>query len=308
MLTTREKKSLSILIVDDEKTNTQLLGRVLKSQGYQVAVAYSGEEALEWVSTHELDLVLLDIMMPGIDGYEVCRRLKEEPTTQHIPIIFVTAMGKAVDEQKGLELGAVDYIKKPFSIPIVKARIETHLILKQQRDFLNRLSSLDGLTGIANRRFLDTNLLQNWRYAIREKKSISLIMIDIDFFKLYNDTYGHLAGDVCLKRLAIMFQENLKRPGDFVSRYGGEEFAVVLPETDESGLQNIMERLLIKTHQLKIPHAKSDISSSVTISMGGVTIFPHQDSSLEAFIDRSDQLLYKSKDAGRNQYISEVLK
>lgn len=307
MLTAKEKESMSILIVDDEPTNIQLLGGILSREGYQIDYAHNGTEALDKTTGKDYDLILLDIMMPGIDGYEVCKRLKMEAATQNIPIIFVTAMGKAVDEQKGLLLGAVDYIKKPFLIPIVKTRVETHLTLKRQRDILNMLSSLDGLTGIANRRFLDENLSRHWRHSVREHKPISFIMIDIDCFKLYNDTYGHLEGDACLKNLASMFTANLKRPGDFVARYGGEEFAVVLPETDESGLCNILDRLWKSTQDLKIPHEKSAVSDYVTISQGGVSTQPTQESSLEAFISRSDQLLYKAKDKGRNCYEYEVI-
>lgn len=307
MLTAKEKESMTILIVDDEPTNLQLLGGILSREGYEIDFARDGEGAIELSKKRDYDLILLDIMMPGIDGYEVCRRLKLETVTQNVPVIFVTAMGKAVDEQKGLLLGAVDYIKKPFSIPIVRTRVETHLVLKRQRDILNKLSSLDGLTGIANRRFLDENLSRHWRHSIREHKAISFIMIDIDFFKLYNDTYGHLEGDNCLKSLAATFTGSLKRPGDFVARYGGEEFAVVLPETDESGLCYILDKLWKATQGLKIPHEKSNVSEFVTISQGGVSTLPSQDSSLEAFISRSDQLLYNSKEKGRNRYEYEVI-
>lgn len=307
MLTAKEKESMSILIVDDEPTNLQLLGGILAKEGYQIDYARDGEEAIRIARSGDYDLILLDIMMPGIDGYEVCRRLKMETITQNVPVIFVTAMGKVVDEQKGLLLGAVDYIKKPFSIPIVRTRVETHLVLKRQRDILNKLSSLDGLTGIANRRFLDENLLRHWRHSIREQKPVSFIMIDIDCFKLYNDTYGHLEGDTCLKKLASMFKECLKRPGDFVARYGGEEFAVVLPETDKSGLCYILEKLWKATQELKIDHKESTVSKFVTISQGGVTILPRQESSLEAIISRSDQLLYKAKKKGRNRYEYEIL-
>lgn len=193
METFREK----ILIDDDDPTSIITLGEVLKDK-YDIFVATNGEEALKRAKNELTDLILLDIMMPGMDGYEVCRRLKEDKVTEKIPVIFITSKNSEEDEAVGLELGAVDYFTKPFRIPIIKARIKNHLELKRKSDILASLSFTDGLTGVANRRRFDEAVEYEWKRAQRSSQPLSLILIDIDDFKLYNDNYGHLAGDECL--------------------------------------------------------------------------------------------------------------
>jgi len=216
-----------VLVVDDVPTNIHLLGAVIQDMA-ELVVATSGEQALEIARSAERpDLILLDVMMPGLNGYEVCRALQDDPWTRSIPVIFVTARDRESDEALGLGLGAVDYITRPFSEPIVRARVNTHLELKRHRDALERLSYQDGLTGLDNRRRFDEYFVMAWRHAARERAWLSLLMVDIDHFKGFNDEYGHMAGDQCLKVVARTLQAAAQRPLDIVARYGGEEFAVI---------------------------------------------------------------------------------
>lgn len=289
----------SVLLVDDSPVNLKILGEALKPL-YQIRLATNGRKALEIVfSLSPPDLILLDIVMPEMNGYEVCRQLKSKITSRNIPVIFITSLGEEEEETKGLELGAVDYVTKPFSLPILKARIKTHLELKRHRDFLENLSSIDGLTGIANRRRFDETLKQEWAKALETGQSLSLIMLDIDHFKLYNDNYGHFEGDNCLKKIATAMSNALWRPHDFVARYGGEEFAVILPLTELDGAWTVaqaIEEMIVKEN---IEHAHSSVSSRVTSSMGIASIIPDHISNTAEFILAADSCLYRAKDKGR---------
>lgn len=297
-------KRATILIVDDQPTNLMILGKALKDD-YQIKLAKSGVKAMEiLLSENPPDLVLLDIIMPDVDGFEVCRQLKGNSDTAKIPIIFITAKNRECDETKGLDLGAVDYIKKPFSIPIVKARVRTHIELKQHRDILENLSTLDGLTGISNRRRFDEYLRHEWKRAQRDRTPISLIMMDIDCFKLYNDNYGHGAGDECLKQIARTLYESAKRPCDFPARYGGEEFACILANTDSQQAQNFAEIFKENIHDLKILHEFSTVSDKVTISLGITTLIPERSTSPSLLLEQADQALYRAKSRGKNRYCS----
>lgn len=290
----------SILIVDDVPTNIRILGESLKSE-YKIRLATDGPKALKIAgSSNPPDLILLDIIMPVMDGYEVCRQLKIDNSTKNIPVIFITAMNQEEDETKGLMLGAVDYITKPFSLPIVKARIKAHLELKHHRDTLEALSTRDGLTGIPNRRRFDEILHIEWLRALRESNPISLLMVDIDYFKLYNDNYGHIIGDDCLKRVATCLAKSSYRPADFIARYGGEEFGVILPMTDMHGAETVAHSLVEQIEKLEIPHASSPIANRVTISIGAATILPHRNRSPVALVEGADRCLYQAKEAGRN--------
>ncbi len=307
-----ENTNQNILIVDDSTTDITVLRNALKSV-CRIRFAKSGEQALEMVMSEPPHLIILDIILPGIDGYEVCKRLKEESATRDIPIIFITVKNRNRDEAKGLELGAVDYITKPFFLPIVKARVKTQLELKKHRDMLERLSSLDGLTGIPNRRRFNEYINQEWRNAMRESKSLSMVMIDIDYFKAYNDEYGHMVGDECLKQVAQALTSTLKRPRDFIARYGGEEFVVVLPNTDEEGAYLIAEKMRKKIEDIKITHGCSTISNIVTVSLGVASVdFPLElkgDPKPDALINTADKALYMAKNEGRNQIkFMQVLK
>jgi diguanylate cyclase (GGDEF)-like protein len=297
------KDNESVLIVDDTPVNIQVLVKALRSS-YRMRVANGGKEALSIAESEDPpDIILLDIMMPEMDGYEVCRRLKQNPQTMRIPVIFVTAMSDSNNEAFGLNLGAVDYISKPFSIPVVKARVRTHLQLKQRTDMLENMSMVDGLTGIANRRSFDQTLEQEWRRGRRNSTHISLIMIDIDNFKAYNDNYGHGAGDECLRLVARAIKSCLSRSGDFVGRYGGEEFVVLLPECDKDGALTVAEKIRRKVEELNIIHEFSGTADHITISLGCMSMSCEGDDSAE-MLRKADQALYSAKEHGRNRVVA----
>ncbi|MCL6559450.1 MAG: diguanylate cyclase, partial [Firmicutes bacterium] len=258
----------TILIVDDSPENITVLGALLRLD-YTVRVATNGKKALKIVeSDNPPDLILLDVMMPGMDGYEVCRRLKADSRTRNIPVIFITARCGEEDEVKGFETGAVDYVTKPFSPVVIKARVRTHVELKRYRDFLVNTSYCDGLTAIANRRRFDEYYATMWDLSVRESLPLSLILIDIDNFKLFNDNYGHQEGDACLIRIAQKLSASAKRKTDLVARYGGEEFVCVLPNTGLDGAVVVAEEFRAGILSLQIPHAYSSTGSYVTVSQG----------------------------------------
>ncbi len=296
-----QQKKRHILIVDDMPINIQVLAGALKAE-YHVKIATKGEKALEIAfSENAPDLILLDIMMPEMDGYEVLRRLKESERTQNIPVIFVTAKGEVEDEQKGLEMGAVDYITKPFHPPIVKARVKTQMSLIHKTEMLEKLVSLDGLTNIPNRRRFDEVFTNEWRRARRSGHPLTLIIADIDYFKSVNDHYGHAIGDNCLRSVAMRLQSSLARGSDFVARYGGEEFAILLPQTDADGALTISEKIRKQIESLEIVHAYSSISNRLTLSLGAATVVPTKEANPADLIHAADKMLYDAKEAGRNQ-------
>ncbi|NTV89219.1 MAG: diguanylate cyclase, partial [Clostridiales bacterium] len=285
------KKKDKILIIDDTLLNISILADIL-SPDYEILYTQSGEKGLEMVMTEKPELVLLDIIMPGMDGYEVCRRLKEDPVTVDIPVIYVTALDEEHDEEKGLEAGAIDYIAKPFSSAIVKLRVKNHLELKKHRDRLELLSYMDGLTGIPNRREFDLFLEQEWNSSIRTRLPVALLMIDIDYFKQYNDNYGHLAGDDCLRQVAQALRGCLSRSTDIVARYGGEEFACILPRTNVGGAVIIAERLRECVENLGIRHDYSNAGRCVTVSVGVSIAVPSVGEEPERLVLKADRMLY----------------
>ncbi|AFL75852.1 diguanylate cyclase (GGDEF) domain-containing protein [Thiocystis violascens DSM 198] len=293
-----------VLIVDDVPTNIKVLANALRHE-YRVKVASRGEDALRGARLEpQPDLILLDVMMPEMDGYEVCRRLKSDPVTEFIPVIFITARDTDEDQELGFNLGCVDYITKPFSLPIAKARIRTHLRLKRQTDALERLSHIDQLTGLANRRQLVTTFGMEFKRAAREGLPLSVLIVDIDHFKDYNDHYGHGAGDVCLCQVALSLMKSLSRPGDLVTRYGGEEFVVLLPATNRADAYALGERLRENILQLNIPHAFSSSAPVVSVSIGGTTADTLIDAdSPESLLERADKMLYRAKEMGRNRTV-----
>lgn len=295
----------TLLLVDDEATSINLLADLLEDK-YGVMVANNGEKALALLKEGQIpkpDLILLDIKMPGIDGYEVCRCLKSDPATSEIPIIFVTAQDSDRDEEFGLNLGAVDYITKPFNPAIVKARVRTQLRLKRKTDLLEKLSNLDGLTQVANRRCFDENLeLQVARHR-RNQQPLGLVMLDIDYFKPFNDHYGHGRGDDCLIEVAAALQKTVRRPGDLLARYGGEEFAALLPETDAAGVTKVAEALRAAVEALNYPHAYSEVTDHVTISVGCISQLVAEETP-ESLLNQADMALYEAKNQGRNRVVT----
>lgn len=294
-----------VLIVDDTPTNIQVLAHALRHR-YAIKIATSGPAALALLEQDgpPPDLVLLDVMMPDMDGHEVCRRLKENPKTQPIPVIFVTAMSDSEDQQRGFDLGAVDYITKPFVIPLVLARVAIHIRLKLQAERLEKLAMIDGLTDVPNRRALDDTLAREIARANRSGSPLSLLMIDIDNFKAYNDHYGHGAGDECLRTVAQAIGGSLLRPGDFLGRYGGEEFAAILPDCDAPGALSVAEKLRESVAGLRIPHRHSDAAEHVTVSIGCATRKPMAKEAGAVTVADADQALYAAKARGRNRVVS----
>jgi diguanylate cyclase (GGDEF)-like protein len=295
-----------ILVVDNVPDNIEVLDKIL-GHDYKIFSSQDGFDAISMAEAKHPDLIILNIIMSGMDGFETCRKLKENPATKSIPIIFITDFNLEEDEAKALELGAVDYITRPMRPSVVRARVKNHLELKKYRDYLQEISMKDGLTGIANRRRLDEYLQQEWRRSQRQKKPISLLMLDIDHFKFYNDHYGHSAGDDCLKKIAGTIEDALARPADLAARYGGEEFACVLPETDNEGAGLIAQRIHQNLAALAIPHEHSPISRVVTISIGIATTVPEHSSALDQFIKKADEMLYEAKNSGRNQTRSQII-
>ncbi|MBF0399771.1 MAG: diguanylate cyclase [Magnetococcales bacterium] len=297
----------TILIVDDERFNITVLKDLLDPE-YDTMVAKNGRQALERIASAELpDLILLDIMMPEMDGYAVCEHLKKDPRTADIPVIFITALNQVGDESKGLQLGAIDYITKPISPDLVLLRVRNHMQFKKMSDRFRDMATLDGLTGIPNRRRFDQFLTQEWHRSLRAKSPLSLILMDIDFFKPYNDNYGHSAGDDCLRTVAQALATCLTRATDLVARYGGEEFVCVLPETDSAGAVQFGEKIRHAISRLQIPHAYSKTGPHVTISLGVTTSIPSQAAKPEELICVADQNLYRAKDEGRNRLAFSIL-
>lgn len=295
-----EQDKPSVLIVEDDGTIQALLSAVLGSD-WIVYTAGTGEAALLAVTENVPDIVLLDIGLPDMDGLEVCRRFKTNPRLEQIPVIFLTARTSGEDEIDGLQAGGIDYITKPINPAVLKARIRNHLELKQNRDELVRLARTDGLTGLYNRRTFDDLLLREWRRLARTGEPLSVIMMDVDHFKLYNDTYGHGGGDVCLQRVARAAEGALQRPADVVARYGGEEFVALLPETRLDGALAVAEAIREAVVNLEIPHSSSKTSAHVTVSLGAACTIPHADKDPSSILERADQQLYAAKSEGRNR-------
>jgi diguanylate cyclase (GGDEF)-like protein len=313
-----EMKRDSILLVDDDPGSIQLMGRILLEVG-NVRFATSGEDALRLARASTPDLILLDTEMPGLTGFETCRALKADLTLADTPVIFVTGHDEPAFEVSGFELGAVDFIGKPVSPSLLLARVKTQLRVKHLADELRRVATIDGLTGVANRRRFDELLDREWRRGRRAGDPLALLMIDVDHFKLFNDRYGHPAGDVCLRSIAQAVMSTSLRPADLVARYGGEEFAVLLPQTPRGGAEHVAHSILDSVAALDIAHEESSTSRHVTVSVG-VTCY---DQESECWLPRStasrvsddvrarcssfellqaaDKALYSAKHSGRAQ-------
>ncbi|PSO76288.1 MAG: diguanylate cyclase response regulator [Cyanobacteria bacterium QS_4_48_99] len=326
-----------ILVVEDDRDTRELLREVMESEGYEVAEASNGQACLEAYQRQLPDVVLLDAMMPVMDGFTCCKQLQTlfrqasgediheqgQETLQaeangiltslkRAPVLMTTALDDPASVERAFAAGATDYITKPIHWEVLRQRVQ-HLIEQSQlyrqleaayRE-LNRLASLDNLTKLANRRRFDEFLEREWRRMAREKGQLSLVLCDIDDFKLYNDTYGHLTGDFCLYRVAAAIEREAKRPGDLVARYGGEEFAAILPNTDRSGALVVAQKMQESVKALQIPHKTSTASEYVTLSVGTACLFPipEQDSPAPLF-KAADQALYQAKAAGRDRMIA----
>jgi diguanylate cyclase (GGDEF)-like protein len=292
-----------ILAIDDTPENLLTLGAALGAD-FDLQIATSGAMGVARAMESPPDLILLDVMMPEMDGYETCRRLQANPVTCDIPIIFVTAQYSPSDETRGLDAGAEDFIAKPINPSVLRARVRTHLTIKRQADLLRSMAYIDGLTGIANRRQFDDALESEWRGCRRTCSPLTLAMIDIDHFKQFNDAYGHLAGDACLKTVAAALKAAMGRSRDLIARYGGEEFICLLPDTDRAGAQIKTEELRQSVQSLNLPHKTSRVAPVVTVSIGVTTMIPVADLTSDGLIAAADIQLYEAKRSGRNRICS----
>jgi diguanylate cyclase (GGDEF)-like protein len=291
-----------VLVADDDALNRQVLAELLKPE-YTVLLARNGEQALERAQRHAPDLVLLDVMMPDMDGYEVLRRLRADPQTASIAVIFVSGLDRPEDEANGLMMGAADYIAKPFNATVVMARVALHLQLVRQRRMLEHLAHVDGLTELANRRRFDGAYTAEWQRARRSGSALSLALLDIDAFKQYNDRYGHPAGDRALRAVARAVAGCLRRPADLAARYGGEELVLLLPDTDAVQARALMDAVHSAVAALQIPHAASQVAPTLTVSIGGATLDAASSETAEELFAAADRHLYSAKQAGRDRIV-----
>jgi len=295
-----ETSNYKILIVEDSKLNQEVLRRILADE-HTIILAQTGDEALELARNEHPDLILLDIILPGMDGFDVLTELKKSDKTRTIPVIIISAMTKPDDEVKGLTLGAVDYITKPFHEIVVKTRVDTHLRILKQMRVIEKFGFIDTLTNIPNRRQFDRDVIREWNRGKRDQTPFSILMIDVDHFKMYNDTHGHQQGDIALVTVASAIKTSLKRSTDIAARWGGEEFAVLLPETGLDGAMSVAEEIRKNVEASMIPGDDSVSVHNVTISIGVAPVVPTDDTNIAEIIRRADEALYKAKDSGRNR-------
>lgn len=310
-----------ILVVDDDLFMRKILVRYLEREHYRVVEAANGLEALQQYQLCNPDMILLDAMMPIMDGFECCSKLQDLPNGDHTPILIITALEDRESVDRAYDVGASDYVTKPIHWAVLRQRVRRLLDqanLRQQIESANqqlavanqqlaivvqelrRLVSIDGLTQVANRRCLDEYLEQECKRSLRDQQLISLVLCDIDFFKNYNDNYGHQEGDICLKEIAQAIRKSASRPADLVARYGGEEFAIVLPNTDAMGALNVAIRATEIVTELNLPHAYSKVADHVTISCGVATLNPQKECRVSNLLNAADRALYLAKAEGRN--------
>lgn len=328
--TSPERICMKIVIVDDSEVFRHCFSLMLKNAGYEdLILAASVDEAFRKMGVGksdtdeaDVDLILMDIYMPGRDGLQGCRELKEHAQFQDVPIIVISGAEHLDGLQQAFDAGAIDFITKPPSLVELQARVRSALRLKSEMDRrkarerelleltnrlaemnlqLEELSTLDGLTGIANRHSFNAFLDREWKRAYRDRIPVAAIMIDIDCFKAYNDTYGHLEGDECLRQVAGALREVIKRPADLLARYGGEEFVAILPETEEGGALMVAEAMRHRVEKLAIPHSGSPVAPHVTVSIGVADVTPSPGTSPEVLIAAADRALYQAKQGGRNR-------
>ena len=294
-----------VMIVDDEIANIEIINAVLEDE-YDVCFALSGQEALDLARTAQPDLILLDVLMPGMDGFAVCAALKQDATLTDVPVIFTTGLGDSEDEMRGLSLGAIDYVTKPVQPPILRARVANHVELKRLRDQLAQMAVTDALTGLSNRRHLERTLEAETARLARQQEWLSVVMLDIDFFKQFNDAYGHPAGDRCIAMVAAALTRAVRRANDLSARYGGEEFVCVLPGADLAMAQSVAAEIGRQVRQLGIPHARSGVDAFVTVSIGIACARSVAGARPQDWIDVADAQLYRSKSEGRNRITATV--
>jgi diguanylate cyclase (GGDEF)-like protein len=309
--------SLKVLVVEDSKVTLKAICNYLTNMGVQALTAETGKDAIEIYKRERPDIILLDGRLPDIDGFEVAKEIRAlEKKKDWTAIIFLTSMTKDEDLARGIEVGGDDYLVKPVSEIVLHAKVNamrrlvemqrslielTHKLNQANKD-LQLLSATDGLTGLSNRRMFDELSLREWRRCERMKKPFSLVMIDVDHFKLYNDHYGHQAGDECLKAVAMQMQRAAPRASDVAARYGGEEFVFVLGETDMDGAKWVANHVRQRISELQMPHEASTLKH-VTVSCGVASVLPSDQNALETLLQTADFALYQAKEQGRNRVV-----
>lgn len=297
-----------VLVIEDDMGLQMQLQQCLEQEGHRVVTASNGEEGLNTYQDHQPDLVLLDTMMMPMDGFECCARLREQSEAEYRPILMMTEPEEQESVERAFQVGAADYLAKPIHWAVLKqrvkrliyqARLQKNLEVAHQR--LEELTLVDGLTQVSNRRHFEQSLEKEWKRGTREKYPISLIMCDIDDFKSYNDTYGHLSGDICLQQITQTIKKQAQRPSDLVARYGGEEFAILLGNTDVAGAQFIAQKIQTAIAALKIPHQTSSVSPWVTVSLGLASLVPEANTPAAILVEQADMALYLAKEQGRDR-------
>lgn len=309
---------MKVLIVDDSPTIRAALRTLVEQMGHSVIDAEDGSKGLATYRDSRPDLVLIDVVMPVMDGYDAARQMRQIRPDEWIPIIFLSSKEADQDLDRAIEAGGDDYLVKPVSFVVLNAKIralqriestrvkllETSRELAAANRELENLSRQDGLTGIANRRHFDSYLLTEMKRASRERQALSLILADVDYFKAYNDYYGHQAGDDCLRQVASALKSVGKRPADLAARYGGEEFAIVLPATALEGAVDVAKSLARTIEGMAIAHVRSGVSDKISLSQGVASFVPGNDTRPESIIELADQALYQAKQQGRNRHVT----
>ncbi|MCL2209356.1 MAG: diguanylate cyclase [Treponema sp.] len=290
-----------LLIVDDEKMNLKVLTNILISE-YTIFTATNGKEAIQRAVEYKPDLILLDILMPEMDGYQTLLEIKKNEQIKKTPVVFITGLNSDEDEEKGLSLDAADYITKPFSAMIVKIRVRNQIQIVNQLKMIEHLNLTDQLTELPNKQYFDERINMEWKQAIREKTQISLLLIDVDRFKSINDIYGHQHGDTVLKIIAGILKDSLKRPGDITARWGGGEFIILMPNTSDDGALEVAEKIRSDIEKKDI-RLENKNKINITVSIGVNSHTPARTCLVQAFITNTDKALYAAKEAGRNKVI-----
>lgn len=298
----RNLESAVILIVDDQPINLEVLGSHLQDK-YKIFKVNSGQLALEFCHKHMPDLIIMDVQMPDMDGLTACKIIKSSSELKSIPVLFATSLSSGSDQTACWEAGASDFIVKPITPETLINRVKAHLSFKFQTDLLKELAFLDGLTGLYNRRFFDDYIHQQVGLANRNQKSLSILLLDLDFFKGYNDQYGHLKGDDCLKVIAKAVRKTIKRPTDLVARFGGEEFICVLPGANLKGAKLVADKILKSVNELKLSHPNSP-HKICTLSIG-ISMMSGECETACELIESADKHLYTAKQKGRNCVVFE---
>ncbi|MBA6389978.1 diguanylate cyclase [Colwellia sp. BRX10-3] len=296
-----DEQSYTILCIDDESVNLKVLASIFKDH-YNVVACKSAKQGFQHALQESPDIILLDVLMPEENGFELMEKLKKHPKLAHIPVIFITGLQDAEDEEKGLMLGACDYIQKPFNYSIVRARVNTHLEIIRQRNLLKMFALFDSLTELPNRRKWQQDSIDSWLSAKAKQSAMVYGIIDVDHFKKYNDHYGHQQGDVVLRKIANIIKRKLYDYNGAIFRCGGEEFYFYFPVKSNCTASTVLSVCLNSITELAIPHLAISTSCHVSVSIGAIQVIPNKNTSIEQIMQQADERLYKVKNDSRNAF------